>query len=349
MWFCIKCGKPVEKDKLIRGMCPDCFRKHVRPFKQNPAFKVVMCPRCGSWVNKGEWVPPLPEEEVFTATLMNTLGNYLEDGFSLSNVVVLDYTKLSSNAYLVNAILELIVDGKELTYDTTLKVTVDYKVCPSCIAKAVGKYKYLVQVRFTKPEVPEKLLNAVKQDITTIVSGGAVNVEEVREGINVELEDPVLVKKLLENLVKYYGAKLTSSFKQTGFDAQKGKRLGIITYSTRIPVFAEGDIVIYRNKVAVVKAVDRGRVVLWIPERDVFESVDARSFWEGSLRYPTKIEQEVYVVESVENDVIHLRSASSDTNKRIKLNTTSITLKPGTKVLLVTVDNNIEALIHDIT
>lgn len=347
MRFCIKCGKVVSSSELVRGMCVDCFRKYSSIFKQKPMVKVVICSKCGSWLSKGEWNPSLPEEGVFQAVLEGLLSRYLIEGAELVNVSITEYSQLDPTRCHVKAILELKVDEKHLSIDDVFEVRIARRTCPSCIAKLAGKYKYLVQVRFTSDETPKKLLDFIKQDLLSIVKEGVVNIKEVREGVDIEVEDAVIARKILETLVKHYGAKVSSSFKQTSYDSRKSKPTGILTYSARIPVLSENDIVIYRNKIAIVKSAERNKVVIWLPDSDRYESVDIRSYWSGHLRYPTRVEHEEFYIEQVNDNAIVIKNPATGTTRRVRRSVLvhPADLKPGDKLLLIRVDNNIEAFV----
>ncbi|MEM2014514.1 MAG: 60S ribosomal export protein NMD3 [Desulfurococcaceae archaeon] len=347
MRFCIRCGRSLPKEELVKGMCSECFRKHVNIITGSPEFEVTVCPRCGSWVNKGEWYPPSTEEEVLQATLESNLHRYIIEGVDLQGLLITSFDRISSNVYSVNTVLEIRVDEKTLYYEVPLKVYINHRTCPTCISRATGKYKYLVQVRFTTPRVPAKVLESIMQEVLSYVGDRFVNIKEVKEGLDLELEDAAVTRKIIDVLSKHYGAKITSSFKQTGFNTRRSKPLGVVTYSVRVPVLSEGDVVIYKNKLAYVKSAERGKIVLWIPETDKYESVNVKYYWSRLLRYPTRVEYEEYLVESVNDDgTVTLRSLTSDTRRKLRpfINIYS-SLKPGSKVLLVRVDSNIEALI----
>jgi nonsense-mediated mRNA decay protein 3 len=333
----------MTKEELIRGMCPECFVKYTRIFKSDPQIEVVTCPKCGSWLIRGEWHPHLDIDEVLELVLMSELKKYLESGVDLTSALIISHEAESPNKLILTTLLELVVDNKKVTYNAKVKANIRYRTCPACIARSSGKYKYTIQIRFTK-DFQRKLLEEVRNAILTEAEGRVLNVKEVREGLDVELDDAATARKLLDVLARYYSAKITSSFKQTGYDPHRGKPVGSVVYSARIPVFLENDIVIYRGRIALVKAVNRGRVVLWIPDLDKYESAEVKNYWSGVLKYPKRVEYEEYVVDSVAGERLVLKSPSSGATRVVK-SLACKSLKPGDRVQLIVADNSVESVI----
>lgn len=339
MWFCIKCGKSVPKEELIRGYCLSCFLSTVSILKYVPEIKIITCPKCGSWLHQGEWNPPAPENEILEIVARRELEKYLIEGATLREVSVNNFEYVNFNVIKFNATLILIVDGKSLNLDQGLLAKISHRLCSRCIARSVGKHSYLVQIRFTENEHFEILKEVMSTLLIHINQESLVNVRESREGVDLELDDSVLVKKILEVLSSTYAARISTSFRATRYNAHQGKWIGVTTYVARIPVFKENSVVIYRDRIGLVKSMNRGKLTLWLPDTNLYEEVDVREYWRGGLKYATRVEREIYVVKSIDSNTLLLENPLTGEVKRVKRKGWLKNLKEGDTVNLIKVDN----------
>lgn len=339
MWFCIKCGREMSRGELIKGYCIDCFRKHVDVFTSTPLIDLTICPNCGSWFHSGEWHPPHTEPEILELIAPRELRRYVIDGVEVRSIRVLSWERTERSLLKFNVELELDVEGKQIPSRNTLEVKISYKTCPRCISRSTGKYNYLIQVRFASRDPPREVIDEVLDTITHHISvKSTIVIREIHEGIDIELDENTVVKKILEILRRRYSAKITTSFQATKFDPRRGKWIGITTYVTRIPVFRERDLVIYRGKIGVVKSIDQGKLIVWFPDNDIYEEVDIRDYWKGLLKIPMRIETEILVVKQIGEESIVLENVNKEI-KLIKAKNWLKTLKTGEQVILIKVDN----------
>lgn len=338
MWYCIKCGKSLPKEELIRGYCPECFLKTVNVFREEPSFKLVICPSCNSWLYRGDWHPPASTAEMIELTLVRELGRYLVDGVESRSLSVVEWSHEGS---LIESTveLELGVDEKALRVARRFTIKVFYRKCPRCIARSAGKYTHLVQIRFTTKQVSKNLVSEIISKVTANVSSESiVEIKELEEGVDIELDNATDARKILELLTRYYSAKISSSFKPTRYDASSGKWLGVVTYVARIPIFREGDIVIYQGKVGIVKNVSSNKILLEVPDLGKTLEVDTRLYWKGAVKHPVRVEKEQYIVKATYDGKALIENTSTGEQRLVKL-TKYRGLKPGEKLLLIRADS----------
>lgn len=348
MWFCVKCGRSVKKDELIRGYCPDCFVRSVNIFESIPEIKLVVCPKCYSWLHQGEWNPPAPENMVLENIASRELQKHLIEGTQLLEVHVDHWEYVDPGNLKFNATLSVAVDGKPLSFEYTLTAKIIRKVCPRCVSIVAGKHDYLVQIRFTERDRFHGLLGEVLNAIFTQINREAlVSVKEVPEGVDLELDDGVLVKKILELLTRKYAARVNVSFKTTKYDAHQGKWIGVTTYVARIPVFQEKDIVIYRGKLGLVKLIKENKLILWLPDTESYREVDVKEYWKGKLVPVTRVETEVYRVKDVDGAFILIENTATGDTRQVKVKGWLKNLKIGDRVVLIKA-NNVETLVPEI-
>ncbi|MEM0469948.1 MAG: 60S ribosomal export protein NMD3 [Desulfurococcaceae archaeon] len=339
MWFCVKCGKRVPKEELIRGYCIDCFTRNIGLLERVPEIKLTVCPKCGSWLYQGEWNLPLPESEILESVTRHELRKYLVKDAELQALRVSNLEYVSFNTVKFNVVLNVLVNGRSLSLDHELTARISRKQCPRCVARSTGKYNYLVQIRFTEKDLPGELLRGVLSAVLAHVDrDGLINAREVPEGVDLELDDISTVKKILDVLHKKYAARINTSFRATRYDAHQGRWIGVTTYVARIPVFSENGIVTYRGRIGLVKFMNPGKLILWFPSTDLYEEIDIKEYWRGLLKPASRIEREVYTVKDINGDMALLENTSTGDVKRVKLKGWLKNLKPGDTVNLVKVD-----------
>jgi len=340
LWFCIKCGKPARKEELIRGYCIDCFRKYVNVLKDIQELKITVCPVCGSWFYRGEWWPPASEPEVLESLVTSEAGKNLIEGAKLVEAYIGDWKYIDSSTLKTTAELEINVDDKTLTVTREFTVRITYQKCPKCIARAVGKHSYLVQIRFTRrdysQDYPRDILHTVLRGIQR---DSIIDVKELPEGIDIELDDGTTARRIVEVLSKKYSAKINTSFRATRFDPSRGKWIGVTTYVARIPVFRENDITIYRNSLGIVKMVDRNKLMILHLDSGELEEVDIKMYWDNKLKHPVRIEKEEFTVKEVKDDNIVLENSYTGEKRTIKTRNWLRNLKPGDHVTLIKADD----------
>lgn len=340
MWYCIKCGKPTPKEKLIRGYCPDCFVKYNDVFKKPLEVKVTICPICNSWQYRGEWSPPLSIPEIIEYILVHEASKSLIEGAELKSLYLDDWSQLDPSIVNVRAVLEVSVDGKpvSITREFTAKIT--YHKCPRCLARSIGKYSHLVQIRFTSRDFTRELVRDVVKTATSGINPDLIiNINELPEGVDIELDNPTIARRIIEVLTRKYSARITSSFKPTRYDSSSGKWLGVVTYVARIPVFKEEDIVLYKGKLGVVKLVDKNKLLIMNLETNTLEEVDLGLYWKNQLKHPTRIEKEEYIVREVVDNKILVENPSTGEKRVLKPSRLTNNLKPGDRIILIRADD----------
>ena len=339
MRFCVRCGRELPPDQLIRGYCIECFKEYIGVFKQPPELSVVMCPKCLSWLFKGEWLAPADLKDVIKTISASELNKYIRDELAL---VDLEVISIREELGVLRASLNLYLKSDTATFTTTheVPVSIKYRTCPRCISKTAGKYTHLIQVRFTRKNPPEYILKDVQSLLQKITpEASIVGIEYSEGGIDLELDDAAIAKRIVQAITREYAAKLTTTFKATRFDHRKGTWIGIVTYSLRIPVFERGDIVIYKNTIRVVEDVRKGRIVLSDPSTGTREEISLSLYWTGDLKYPSRIEIERYYVKSVEGDRIIAVNRDTGSEITIKRRRETPQLKVNDVIYLIKADN----------
>jgi len=339
MRFCVRCGREFPREQLIRGYCIDCFKKYIGVFEHKPVLKLTICPKCYSWLFRGDWRVPTSLEDMIKAIGALEISKYIRSELQLIDLEVLDITqkKLDFNTHL-----KIYLKAETTTFNVIEEVqgSVEYRTCPRCIARSSGTYTHLIQIRFTKKNPPPHFIEGVEKYLQKLISpNDLVNVKYCEGGIDIELDDAAIAKRIVQALSHEFSAKIITSFKAVRFDHRRGAWRGIVTYSLRIPVLERGDLIIYRGSLCIIKDLRGNRLVLLNLSNNVYEEVHMTAYWNGDLKYPSRIEVERYIVKNVEGDKIIIISETSKNELVIKRKHDLLRIKPGNSVLLIKADN----------
>jgi len=342
----VRCGREFKQEQLIQGYCVECFKEYIGVFEYKPALKIVICPKCLSWLFRGEWLTPGDLEEIVKTTSLSELNKCIRSSLQLNDLSVLG---INQERDKIRVKLKLSLKTETVTFTTVEEVTgnVKYRVCPRCIAKSSGKYTHLIQIRFTRKNPPSYVLEDLEKLLQKLLlQSGVINVKYYESGIDLELDDATIARRIVQSITREFSAKSTTSFKATKFDYKKGSWRGVLTYSLRIPIFERGEVVIYKETLHIVEDLKKNKVVLFNPNSGTREEVSLSSYWTGELKSPSRVEVEHYIVKDIRGDKIIAVSENSKSELVIKKKQSTPQVKIGDTILLIKA-NNIESIVID--
>jgi len=339
----VRCGKELSDEEIVGNYCVDCYVKHLTPFKDKPRLEVMVCPKCGAWFYKGEWNHPLEENEVLRRIAIWGSKRFLREEVEVLDVsVVKSLHKISASEHGVTLNYQLLIKGiHPVNFELEVPVRITYKPCPSCLARAGGSHKALVQVRVEGEVDIEELAEEVEELIVNAgISSSVTEVEVVKEGVDVKFEDPVAARKLSSILSRRYGASTAESFRSTRFDAHEGKWRGVVTLSVRIPPVYKGMVVEYQGEVGVVEEVSKGLVKIRILETGEHVQTKVSGYWSGIIKpLPKAYLGGKYVVTSVDKNYVYLLNEDTGELREVSIKPGYSHLKTGDKVLLLSIED----------
>lgn len=344
MRFCVRCGREFPREQLIRGYCIDCFKKYIGVFEHKPVLELIICPKCYSWLFRGEWRVPMSLKDIIKATGTLEISRCIRSGLQLIDLEVFDITQKKSE---FSTHLKIYLKAEDTTFTVIEEVqgSVEYRACPRCIARSSGTHTHLIQIRFTKKNPPPRLIESVERYLQKLISQSElVDIKYSDGGIDIELDDAAIARRVVQALSHEFSAKITTSFKAVRFDHRRGTWRGIVTYSLRIPVLERGDVVIYRDSLCIIKDLRGNKLILLNLGSNVYEEAHLTAYWSGDLKCPSRVEVERYFVKSVEEDKIIIVSESSRSELTIKRRPDLLRIRPGDFVLLIKA-NNIEYIV----
>ncbi|MCY0868868.1 MAG: 60S ribosomal export protein NMD3 [Desulfurococcus sp.] len=336
--FCVKCGREVPGEDLVRGYCIDCYLKYHGVFKSKPRVEVVVCPKCGSWYFKGAWHPPADTREVLRRILLDTLRRFLNEEVELVDVQPEYDSEADLSGGTVRARLSLKVGRHSIEVEEPVEVKLAYRVCDRCLRRSTGRHEALVQVRFDPAGKPSSLYRRVYSLLQDLgLTSSLVEVEELKDGFDAKFEDIVSARRYAGTLERKFGAKLTESFKSVRYDSRRGRWSGVLTISARIPVIEEGDIIEYNGKLGVVEQVADGYLRILLLESGVEVKAPLSGYWSSLIKKPrgVSVSREAYTVTAVDKSTVYLLSEETGEVREHRLDPGSYLLKPGDRVIIV--------------
>ena len=322
MPVCIKCGN--TRDELVAGvLCVECFLKYKGLGYLPDRLTLVVCPRCMSFKYSNRWVPP-PDNDIgsILQLLAQTIfkpSEYIEY-YRVENVDVEE----DKNKAIVSLSASLKGIREEVHTQYTVQLSINRQLCPSCFRRAAGTPTAVIQVRsYYKKLDPEdrEFINKFFQRLDPKINESILSVEEVREGININMLDQHTAKLLAARLRQAVAASISESYTITGRRSD-GKRISRLTISVRLPFFRPGKIAIKNNRLVIIKTISKGFVLVERLGSSKLERLTVEEAWQELAPLdPSSIVNVVIVaqepgwvhVQKLEGDYNYLELPSKDT------------------------------------
>ena len=213
--FCIRCGKRAS----IGNFCDQCFLETKELFDIDN-IKIMICPDCGSYYDKG-WKPGKDIEEI----IQDCVNNNIKTKNKITK------TKLSlkhfGNKYRVTIRCTGLIRPckKSKAEEKSILITIKKHKCDRCVKVRGGYHEAVLQIR---GENKDKILNKVKRMLPKeeIV---VTSMDELKNGYDIKFIKKNFAKAAAKQLKK--GFKVKESYKLIA--TKKGKRLYRNYYSVR--------------------------------------------------------------------------------------------------------------------
>ncbi len=258
--ICVKCG---AQTRLVDGrLCPQCYIETYGLGYFPKTIRLTICSRCGAYRFQGRWYP--------ASNLEDALHSILQVVFHPREEV--EYYRVEGAKYVHDKYhgdyVEVIVAGKlrgfEKEYQSryAVRISLVKQICPTCFRKAAGSFSAVIQIRGWDNRLPHHLREEVLKILNSLpasIQESIVEVNEVREGIDLKLLDQSIARTIASKLRSIFAAKITESHKVVGRRSD-GKRLSRLTLSVRLPFFSKGSLVVFRGELAKVVDIRGGYV-----------------------------------------------------------------------------------------
>ncbi|MEM2070175.1 MAG: NMD3-related protein [Archaeoglobaceae archaeon] len=242
---CVVCGK-----ECAESLCSKCAVE-----KLNLALvdniEVIECSSCGRYKKGGRWVSSNLNDVLKHEILKNIK---IDENFNLHSMEIFSREIVLYGSY----------GGEEITYRVPFNFKIKKMSCERCSRQSGGYYEAIVQIRTKDRRLDDEevlktveILNAVLEAEGDNDFAFVSKIEEKKEGIDVFVGGRDVGRKISYKIASEFGGKVFESKKlHTRIDGQNAYRF---TYLVRIPSYKKGDVVLVKDRLAVVTNVKLGK------------------------------------------------------------------------------------------
>ena len=256
--FCPLCGKEVEMEEMISGMCAECYIKKEKIIEPPRDSKITICPRCGS-LYEGGWKKSKSIESAAVAFISSKIliSNEIDD-VELN----LSPERLNSKRVLVHGCLKGKVKGEVIEKKMDILVHVAYNICDRCSRISGRYYESIVQIRAYERNPTKLEIEEIEKIANEIVNNGydrgdeksfITDIKEFEKGLDLYLGSKKIAKQICRSVRSRYGGDLVDSAKLVG--EKDGKKNYRVTHSLRLPKFLRGDIISYEGNIVQIRTI----------------------------------------------------------------------------------------------
>ena len=193
--FCFICGK--KTDKLIDGMCEDCYIKRLKLADVPRKINIIKCPKCGRIRIGFKWYRE--SEDVLRKVIKKNI-NLRE------KVDRIDIDRINS---LFEVVLYKKVIERTKIERHVVRLHYDKRICELCAKKESGYYRARLQLR---GEVNDNVLKFVEKKLNGI-DRVFFTVKRVKGGYDFLINSKSAVKKLEKSMGRKYNIEIKRGYK----------------------------------------------------------------------------------------------------------------------------------------
>lgn len=254
--FCPLCGKDVSD--LYDRLCKDCFVDQLRLIEYPYVLHVTTCPTCGSIFRKGRWTLKEPEEVIFSV---------VEEGVTIhpeaESITLSIDPEIQEGLIRVFFTVEAKVKGLSVSEGGELEIRVKKESCDRCSRISSGYHEGIIQVRAEERSPTQKEIKICENRAYDLVEqlqerdrlAFISKVTKLKEGIDIYVGSMASGRQIARSISNRFGVSCSESSKLVG--QKDGRKLYRVTFSVRLPKFAEGDIIQIDDRVALVRRYEK--------------------------------------------------------------------------------------------
>lgn len=219
--FCPGCGK--ETDKLIKGMCSECYSERNEIVKLPDKIEIANCNACGRFKKNNKWL-----DIGFNEVLEHKIHDNIENSGDLLEIDVkleeIDKDELHAEITTVNDI-----DGTQMESVNETKIVINRGICDVCSKISSGYYEAILQIRGNDQQI-EDSLDIIEEIVKNNDSdmGFVSNVEHVTNGVDLYMGSKSLAKNASRKLSEKFNTINKSS--KTIYGLDDGEKIYRSTY-----------------------------------------------------------------------------------------------------------------------
>lgn len=245
--FCAKCGVEIgifEVSKL-ENLCSNCYMKTHGIAIPPCELSLTLCRKCYSVKFKNRWLPiDLSSEERSIEKMVHVIKAEVERVCNFKVSVMLTpqevYRIISGEQTTITITFDEKVHPllKPREASMSLDVKPHFSICPICLKVVGKKFEATIQLRdFSDKELEQ--IKALANKLIVERSGGSHNIqtgavwEEVNGGVDIMLPSIDIARKISSLVKKTFNVQVKESYKDWGWDKNRGKHLRKLTILLR--------------------------------------------------------------------------------------------------------------------
>lgn len=260
---CIECGK--EED-LYNYLCRECYLKSNPIIESRQRLKLNLCKLCGAPSVKPDTWYETPTKDQVDIFIINALIELIEFRYKIKTLTdrKLEILEIDERIFEINEQND-IIQGKflvkgipdlflpEISLEEDFSVFIKYRKCKACQLITNGRAVVAkVQLRCNRRQMDEieNELNSFFSNYSNSKNQHFVPNQEIRlkDGWDLSFYDERGASNLAQHLKNNFSAHIIKTKEVITYNRTKNKNVTRAVYSTRLPEFLVGDIILFEDR-----------------------------------------------------------------------------------------------------
>lgn len=249
---CFRCGREYPENRLISGLCADCFVETEHPFALDEHITVLVCASCGSVLRGKVWLKPMSSEDIVEHALSEHTS--VREGVELVRLTR-EKVRGDERSFDLKVEAQFQVRGQTFVHAFPAHLKIRTSLCDVCSRRAGSYFESIIQVRgfegALEPEHKGRIRAAVEEAVQRLAENERdvflTKAEEIHGGLDFYLSSTTAAQRIANVLRDELGATLLRSGKIAG--VKDGSELQRTTYSVRLPKFIRNDVLVAGERV----------------------------------------------------------------------------------------------------
>lgn len=273
--FCAICGSELDEKAPHFGMCLNCYLKENPLFELPKSYNFKLCIDCLKYSKKEEWYEPIENE--ILPIIEEALNRFLLKNYVKQDLINFSFSfdKLIYSSRNLLTSLEVGISGKlkedhKITYQETLKLTIDYELCKNCSNLRGGMYYLsILQLRVNNKDqfdVIKEVLDEISLLVENLFSKDnkqyIAKMEDQVLGVDLYLSTNELMNRIISHIRSKFYFILKRTKKLVGRDSQKGRNLYRLKALIKFLPFRKNEYILINNSRYFVENLTKNKVIL---------------------------------------------------------------------------------------
>lgn len=336
---CPLCGRAV--DRLIDGLCPQCYRANHPLIQQKREIALQRCRICGAYRHgNSAWIQ---EVKALEEEMKRRINSFL--------VFKGRVNEIQLRVRPDRRILEIRVTGlahglqdEPHSEDYTIPIKLRETICDTCMKHVAKRSIATVQIRADARELTKEERNNVEEVLATLLKDSRksqtdrvpIKVEEAPHGIDIHFATYAAAREFVRLLSERMFFDVLETSKIIGI-THSGREKHKQTIRLLLPKFKKGDVVELKEHLYLVEDIRASKAILLDLEKSTKITIPlSRSSLENINIYATSEDLEHGIIISRYENIVHVMSTADDTILEVEVkDLNAANLAPGCSVMIL--------------